>query len=747
MPADHVYSAMVGDKEVTIKTGKLAEQAGGAVVVQMGETILFCSATMSAHPREGIDFLPLSVDYEERLYAVGRIPGSFLRREGRPSERSILVARVTDRPLRPLFAKDLRNDVQVIVMSMCHDQENDVDMLSIIGASAALHTSDIPWHGPVGAARIGLIEGKLRVNPTIPEMENSQLDLRVAGTKDAILMVECAAKEVEEDTILEALELAHHSMQGVIEAQERMRADQGKPKRDYIHAADESQEDLKNRILAEVRKDVAEIVATKTDRDDRNVAMEDLRERVVADNLEEDEEAEQADEEGIRGRAKAIRDAISDALKVEVRRRIVEDHIRPDGRGLDDIRDLAAEVGLFPRVHGSGLFKRGQTQVLSICTLGTGRDSQLLDGLHPEDNKRFLHHYNFPPFSTGEAWPMRGPKRREIGHGSLAEKALSAVIPAEEVFPYTIRVVGEVMSSNGSTSMGSVCAGTLALMDAGVPITAPVGGIAMGLIKEGDEYAILTDIQGMEDHLGDMDFKVAGTQRGITALQMDIKISGIPYDILSRALRQAHTARIQILEVMTTALPEPRAELSPYAPRLEQIKIDPDHIGAVIGPGGKTIRGIQETTNTRIEISEEGVVSIASTDVVGAERAREMIQAMVEEPEIGGIYTGRIVRIEDYGLYVEFLPGRDGMVHISQLSDQRVENIRDEFKMGDEIMVMITDIDKPSGKIRLSRQAILEGWSLEEARQNDRVISGGGRSGGGGGSRGRRSGGGGNRRR
>ncbi len=730
MPADQIYTAMVGDKEVIMKTGKLAEQAGGAVLIQMGETVLFCSATMSAHPRDGIDFLPLSVDYEERLYAVGRIPGSFMRREGRPSERSILVARVTDRPLRPLFPKNLRNDIQVIIMSMAHDQINDVDMLSIVGASTALTLSDAPFKGPVGAARIGLIDGKLVVNPTIPEMEFSRLDLRVAGTEDAILMVECAALEVEEALMIEALDLAHESMQEVIQVQKQMAADVGREKRvDMLEEedSDDEREAFRNKILSEVSGDIATIVATRTDRDDRNVAMEDLRERIVGDYTLEDDGEDEAPDFKV---ASEIRAAISDALKQEVRRRIVEDGVRPDGRGASDLRDLASEVGLLPRVHGSGLFKRGQTQVLSICTLGTGRDSQLLDGLHPEEEKSFLHHYNFPPYSTGETRMLRGPKRREIGHGALAENALRAVLPTQDEFPYTIRVVSEVMSSNGSTSMASVCAGCLALMDTGVPIKSPVAGIAMGLIKEGDKYVVLTDIQGMEDHLGDMDFKVAGTRKGINALQMDIKISGVPRHVLTEALNQAKDARFQILDVMHTAIAAPRQELNPYAPRMEIFKINPEHIGTVIGPGGKTVRGIQENTDTKIELLEDGTVKVASVDGAGAMRAKEMILSMVEEPENGDIYTGRITRIEDYGIYVEFLPGRDGMVHISQLSDEHIENIRDDFKVGDEVMVMITDVDKNTHKIRLSRQAVLEGWTLEEARANDKMLSGGGRRGG-----------------
>lgn len=755
MPADKVFSTYIGDKEIILKTGKLAEQAGAAVVAQMGDTVLFCTATMSANAREGIDFLPLSVDYEERLYAVGRIPGSFLRREGRPSERSILISRVTDRPLRPLFPKDLHNEVQVIVMSLAHDQVVDVDMLSIIAASTALTISDIPWNGPIAGARVGLINGQLVVNPSIPEMEHSALDLRVAGTAEAILMVECAANEVPEDTMLEALRLAHESMQPVIALQKEMQAAVGKPKREFTSV--EKDATLRDRVMARVGQDIAQIIATRVEKGERNDALGDLEERVVADLLDDDDRGlvlaeEDEPSEKPATSASEIRAYISEAVKTEVRRRIAQEGVRPDGRSLTEVRPLAAEVNLLPRVHGSGLFKRGQTQVLSICTLGTSRDSQLLDGLHPEDNKRFMHHYNFPPYSTGEANPLRGPKRREIGHGALAENALRVIIPSEEEFPYTVRVVSEVMSSNGSTSMGSVCASTLALMDAGVPIKRPVAGIAMGLIQDGDQYFVLTDIQGMEDHLGDMDFKVAGTRMGITALQMDIKISGVPHDVMARALSQALDARLEILDLIESVIPEPRAELSPYAPRILTLKINVDSIGAVIGQGGKTVRSIQEATNTVIEIAEDGLVSIASVDAAGAERARDMILGLIEEPEPGRIYTGKITRIEDYGAWVEFLPGTDGMVHISQLSDMRVERIRDEFHVGDEIMVMVTDIDRGSGKVRLSRQAVLEGWTLEEARQNDRGIGGGGgRSGGGGGNRGgyggdRRGGGGGDRR-
>ena len=736
MSQEHVFSALVGDKEITIKTGKLAQQAGGAITIQMGDTVVFCSATMGKRPREGVDFLPLSVDFEERLYAAGRIPGGFLRREGRPSDHAVLISRLCDRPLRPLFNKTLRHEIQVILMSLAHDQVNDVDMLSIIAASTAVHISDIPWAGPIGAARIGLIDGELRVNPTIPEMEDSILDLRVAGSEDAIIMVECNATEVPEETMIEALELAHSSIQDIIQLQHEMRAAIGKEKR--VFAEEEADDTFQNSVLAKINDDITNIVATKIDRDDRRVALEDLNERMISDFADDDAEDELLES------AKEIKSTIDKAIRQEIRRRTVAEGIRSDGRELNQLRNLSAEVAQLPRVHGSGLFQRGETQVLSICTLGTPADSQMLDGLHPEDNKRYMHHYNFPPYSTGETWFMRGPKRREIGHGILGENAILTMIPDEEEFPYTVRVVSEVMSSNGSTSMASVCASTLALMDAGVPIRKPVAGIAMGLIKEGDEYAVLTDIQGLEDHIGDMDFKVAGTSDGINALQMDIKIKGVPRDVMTRALMQAKDARLQILEVMEDTIAEPRADMSEYAPRILIIEIDPEKIGAIIGPGGKNIRSIQDSTNTKIEIKEDGKVFISSVDGVGAQRAIDRIKGIVEDPELGQVYAGKITRVENYGTFVEFLPGNEGLVHISQLADYKIERIHDEFSIGDEIMVMVTDVDS-SGKVRLSRQAVIEGWSLEEARQKDK----GGRSGGGG-NRGRggdRRGGGGNRGR
>ncbi|MEO8395079.1 MAG: polyribonucleotide nucleotidyltransferase [Chloroflexota bacterium] len=738
----HRYTAMMGDTEIIIETGKLAEQAGGAVTVQAGQTIVFATATMSTKAREGLDFFPLSVDFEEKLYAAGRIPGSFFRREGRPSEQAILTSRVIDRTLRPLFPENMRNEVQVILSAFSHDQEHQVDMLGIIAASTAIMISNIPWNGPVAGARIGLIDGELVINPTIPQMSNSSLDLRVSGTDIAINMVECAADEIDEPTMLRALKLAHDSIQSVIQLQKKMRAELGKLKATPITSAPLDAA-LVSEITEKSRAGVRQIIETTTDRSGRNEALDELRETIVQGFLPTEE-----DEETVgRARPGDVRGVFSDIISAEVRRRIVDDGIRPDGRGLTEIRPLAAEAGIIPRVHGSGLFKRGQTQVLNFATLGTPRDSQELDTLSPEENKRYMHHYNFPPYSTGETYPLRGPKRREIGHGALAEAALRAMIPDEDVFPYTIRLVSEVLSSNGSTSMASVCASTLSLMDAGVPIKRPVAGIAMGLIKEGDKVAVLTDIQGLEDHIGDMDFKVAGTVQGITALQMDIKISGVSDEVMAQALSQAKVARLQIMEVILATLPAPREQLSDFAPRMTQIKIDPEKIGAVIGPGGKVVRGIQERTGVKIDIQDDGTIFIAGSDGPMVAKAIAEVQGLTESPEVGRVYTGKVTRIEPYGVFVEFLPGRDGLVHISQLADHRVDKPEDEVSMGDEIMVMVTDAPS-DGKVRLSRQAVLEGWTAEEARAKDRRPPGGGgdrRGGSGGGDR--RGGGGGDRRR
>ncbi len=703
------FEVDVAGKTFTIETGTLALQAGGSVTVRVGDTVILATATASKAPREGIDFFPLTVDYEERLYAAGRIPGSFFRREGRPSESAILLCRLVDRPIRPLFPKGYRNDVQIVLTALSSDEENHLDIPAIIGASAALTISDVPFGGPVGAIRVGYIDGEFVFNPTSSEMERSKMDLRLAGTKDAILMVEAGANEVPEEIMLEAMRRGHEAMQPVIAIQEEMREKLGKPKQEFEPALPDEEAEKAVRELAESR--IEEILEKKLRKQEFNDAIDSLQQEV------QESLAEKFD-------PKDISEAFHDVLKEVTRRRILETGIRPDGRGVKDIRPLSSAVGLLPRTHGSGLFTRGETQVLSIATLGAPGEAQTMDSLTAEEEtKRYIHHYNFPPYSTGEVYPMRGPKRREIGHGALAERALLPVIPPEDEFPYTIRVVSEVLSSNGSTSMASVCGSTLSLMDAGVPIKAPVGGIAMGLITDPDtgKYRVLTDIQGMEDHLGDMDFKVAGTREGVTALQMDIKVSGLNYDILGEALQQAREARMFILDHMKNTIAEPREHLSPYAPRIITIHISPDKIGKLIGPGGKTIRGLQDQYHVKIDIQEDGSVFISSPNGDEADKAIGEIEKLTEDVEVGKIYTGKVVRTTDFGAFVEILPGVDGMVHISQLADYRVPRVEDVVKVGDEVMVMVIDVDKETGKIKLSRQAVLEGWTPEEARAKDQA--------------------------
>jgi polyribonucleotide nucleotidyltransferase len=702
------YVVQVGESSITIETGQLAMQAGGAVSIRLGDSVVLCTATASQRPREGIDFFPLTVDFEERLYAAGRIPGSFFRREGRPSEAAILTARLIDRPLRPLFPKDYRNDVQVIATALSSDSENYLDIPAIIGASTALTISDVPFEGPIGACRVGLIEDEFVINPTAEQMEYSSLDLRMAGTEDAILMVEAGAKEVHEEVILQALQKGHEAMQAVITLQKQMQAEVGKPKNsDYPVVTIEERD--RERILDRIGGRVAALAAQPMSKHERGLAVDALKDEIVG-SFAEDDTINLAD----------VKAVFNEVLKAETRNLILEKGQRADGRATDEIRPIWSKAGLLPRAHGSGLFTRGETQVVSIATLGTPREEQKLDTLRPEDAKRYMHHYNFPPYSTGETWPMRGPKRREIGHGALAETALRSVLPSEEEFPYTLRVVSEVLSSNGSTSMASVCGSTLALMDAGVPIRNPVGGIAMGLISKDDKYAILSDIQGMEDHLGDMDFKVAGTREGVTALQMDIKIKGLPYEILTQALAQARGGRLHILDRMAETLSEPRPELSDFAPRITTIQVDPDKIGKIIGPGGKMIRKIQEDCGVDIDIEDDGTVYIAAVEGPAAQKAIEMVEALTEEAEIGKVYLGKVVRTESYGAFVEILPGVDGMVHISQLADYRVPSVEDVVQVGDEIMVMVIDVEAETGKIRLSRQAVLSGWTADEARERDR---------------------------
>jgi polyribonucleotide nucleotidyltransferase len=705
-PESKIYTTEVGGKTITFETGKLAGQAGGAITLRLGDTMIFAAATMSPDVRLGIDYFPLTVDYEERMYAGGRIPGSFFRREGRPSEEAILIARLTDRPLRPLFPKDLRNDVQVILYSFSVDGENPIDILAINAASSALMISDVPWGGPVGAVRIGRVQGEFVINPTSIELDGSDLDLRIAGTRDAILMVECGAQEVPEQVMVEALNFGHQSIQPLIDIQEQMRAEIGKTKQEYppFDLAEAIQVPVNERATARLNE-ALDAPHTKAE---LNTAISTLQKELVEELTAQDEDL-----------GPSVMEAFDETLKHVVRKRILERKLRPDGRGLTDIRPIWAEVSISPRAHGSGLFTRGETQVLTLATLGTPRDAQEIDSLTGVEAKRYMHHYNFPPFSTGEVKRLRGSSRREVGHGALAERALLPVIPSESEFPYTLRLVSEVLSSNGSTSMASVCGSTLALMDTGVPIKSPVAGIAMGLIKEGDEYSILTDIQGMEDHLGDMDFKVAGTREGITALQMDIKIKGITPEIMSQALEQAHTARMFILDKILEVIPEPRKELKSFAPRITVLHIPSDKIGAVIGPGGKIIRNIQDETGVKIDIEEDGTVYIAATDGPAADRARDMVEEITESPVVGRIYTGKVVRTTDFGAFVEILPNQDGLVHISQLDSERVNKVEDVVSVGDEITVMITNIDE-AGKIRLSRQAVLEGWSLEEAMAHDR---------------------------
>jgi polyribonucleotide nucleotidyltransferase len=607
----------------------------------------------------------------------------------------------------------MRNEVQIIITTLSSDSEYHLDILSLNAASCALTISDIPWNGPIAAVRVALIDGEFVANPTITQMADSEIDLRMAGSRDAIIMVEAGSNEVPESLLIDALSFGHKAMQPLIDLQLEMKEAIGKEKRAIDFAKPDMEFDQKVRSWLGER--VRDVVVQHIDRDARNEAMDALREESVEAFAIEDETID----------PKAVRDVISTVLKEEIRNRILTEGIRPDGRNYTEIRELTSEVEISPRAHGSGLFRRGQTQVLSIVALGTLREAQKLDGLYPEDTRRFIHHYNFPPYSTGETWFLRGPKRREIGHGALVETALTPVVPTEEDFPYTIRVVSEVLSSNGSTSQASVCASSLALMDCGVPIKTPVAGVAMGLVTDGQKFAILSDIQGMEDHLGDMDFKVAGTRNGVTALQMDIKIEGLSQEVLADALEQAREGRLSILDNMTDAMEGPRAELSRWAPRMLSVKIDPEKIGAVIGKGGSTIRSLEEDFEVSIDIQEDGTIYIAGVEGDKAEMALEKVKSITKDPEMGQIFSGRVVRVTEFGAFVEFTPGVDGLVHISQLSSERLNKVEDAVRVNDEVMVMITDVDLVSGKIRLSRQAVLEGWTLEEARSKDNVGRGG----------------------
>ena len=716
----HRQEAVIGGRIMSIETGRVAEQASGAVLVRYGDTIILATVVGSDEPREGIDFFPLTVDVEERMYAAGKIPGGFFKREGRATEHAILSCRLADRPLRPLFPKGYRNDVQIVITVLSIDQENDYDILSIIGASAALSVSDIPFYGPVGAVRVGYIDNQFVVNPTESQLQQSLLDLVIAGTVDAVMMVEAGAKELPEALMLEAVRFGHEALQDIIKMQEKLAQAVNRAKRPFTPPPVD--EELQNKVAEFVRPRF-EVALNHADKTARTAALSVVQEELVTQLGTEYPE-----------RLKDIITFYEKELKSYVRNQILDHKMRVDGRDLKTVRPISCEVGLLPRTHGSGLFTRGQTQVLSVVTLGSPGDEKVPDGLEMGESKRFIHHYNFPPFSTGESKPLRGPGRREIGHGALAERAVAAVIPSQSEFPYTIRTVSDVLSSNGSTSMGSVCGTTLALMDAGVPIHAPVAGVAMGLITgEGTrtgKWAVLTDIQGIEDALGDMDFKVAGTADGVTALQMDIKVKGITYEIMAQALEQAREGRMYIMEKMLDTIDAPREELSEFAPRIQTIKINPEKIGAVIGPGGKVIRRIQEDSGAKIDIEDDGSVNISAVSGESMQQAMDAVRALTEEVEVGHIYTGTVRRIVDFGCFVEILPGKEGLVRTSQLADYHVMHPEDVVSLGDEITVMVIEVDS-QGRVNLSRRAALSGEmptpaELEQERHANRGPNRGG---------------------
>ncbi len=684
----------LGGRPFSLETGRLAKQANGAVVVRYGETVVLSTVTASSEPKD-LDFFPLTVNYEERLYAVGKIPGGFIKREGRPSEKAILASRLTDRPIRPLFPEGFRNDIQIVNLVLSVDQDCSPEIAAMIGTSAALSISNVPFSGPVGGVIVGRINGEFIVNPTQEQEVISDLYVVVAGTRDAIMMVEAEANEVSETDMLEAIMFGHDEIKKIVDTIDRLVEVAGQPKMEVkLHSVDA---DVEAAVKSYAQDRLVEAV---------RIAEKHARQEAIdAINAETVEHftgvyAEAPEKLG------DVKEVLYDIVKNEVRRLITHDKVRPDGRGLSEIRPISSDTAILPRTHGSGLFTRGQTQALSVCTLGPLGEVQILDGISPQESKRFMHHYNFPPFSVGEARPLRPPGRREIGHGALGERALLKVLPSEVEFPYTIRLVSEVLESNGSTSQASICASTLAMMDAGVPIKAPVAGVAMGLIKDGDHTSILTDIQGMEDHLGDMDFKVAGTSAGITAIQMDIKIDGIDRSILTEALDQAKEGRMFILGKMLETITEPRKELSKYAPKILSLKINPDKIRDVIGSGGKIINKIIEDTGVKIEIEQDGTVYIASTDEAANQRARAIIEGIVREVVVGEVYTGTVKRIEKFGCFVEILPNKDGLIHISQLANERVAKVEDVVNIGDQIEVKVTEIDN-MGRINLSRKALL----------------------------------------
>lgn len=690
----HSYSIELGGRTLTMEIGKIAKQANGAVLVRYGDTAVVVAATGTKTPREGVDFFPLTVDFEEKMYAVGKIPGGFIKREGRPAETAILTSRLIDRPIRPMFPEGYHNDVQIVATAVSVDPDNAPDIPAMIGASCALSISDIPFEGPIAGVRVGMIDGQYIINPTIEQAKVSRLNLAVAGTKDAILMVEAGAKEISEDEMLDAIWFGHEEIKKLVEWQEKIMAEVGKPKMEVPVYEPPAELAAEIEAYGAEQLKAALMDANKLEREE-NVA------RIKAEIAE-------AFMEKYPDNAKDVAYITQKLVKKIVRRTISVDKIRPDGRALDEVRPVTCEVGLLARPHGSALFTRGQTQILNVLALAPLSEAQTLDGLGVELTKRYIHHYNFPPYSVGETKPLRSPGRREIGHGALAERALLPVIPSEEEFPYAIRLVSETLESNGSSSMGSVCASTLSLMDAGVPIKAPVAGVAMGLVKDGDYFTILTDIQGLEDALGDMDFKVAGTKNGITAIQMDIKIDGINKEIFKQALAQAKRGREHIMGIMLDCISEPRKELSKYAPKITTIHVDPEKISKIIGPGGKTIKKIVEETGAKIDIEEDGRVYIAAVNSEEAAKAIDMINGITAEAEVGKVYTGKVTRLMNFGAFVEILPGKEGLVHISQLSTEHVGKVEDVVSVGDEIVVKVTEIDQ-KGRINLSRKAVLNG--------------------------------------
>jgi polyribonucleotide nucleotidyltransferase len=689
----NVYESEISGRTLSIESGRWAKQAGGAAVVRYGDSVVLVTACVTETPRPGIDFLPLVVDYVEKTFAVGKIPGGFFKREGRLSEFEVLVSRLIDRPIRPLFPKGFYNEIQVIATVLSADKENDTGILAMIGASAALTASDIPFQGPIAGARVGRIDGELVINPRIPDLDRSDLNIFVAGSREAILMVEGEANEVPEEEVLDAILFAHRSLVPVLELQVRMAGEIGKEKRAFERKV-LPEEDVKRigEIAAGPLADAYAILAKQ----DRRKKVEEIAE-TVRNAFSEEERAE---------KGALIADAFKNLEKRIVRGKITRERKRIDGRGLSDVRPITCEVGVLPRTHGSAVFTRGETQVLVTATLGTSQDEQRIDSLLGDTTKAFMLHYNFPPFSVGEVKMLRAPARREVGHGALAERAVTKVLPQGADFPYTVRVVSEVLESNGSSSMATVCGSSLAMMDAGIPTSGAVSGIAMGLIKEGDDVAVLTDILGDEDHLGDMDFKVAGTANGVTAIQMDIKIGGVSREILLAALRQAREGRLHILERMNAAIPSHRPELSPFAPRIYVMMVKTDRIREIIGPGGKVIRGIQEQTGVKIDIEDDGTVKIAAVDADSARAAISIIEGIVQEPEVGKVYKGRVRKIMDFGAFVEIFPGTDGLLHVSQISKHRV-NTAECFKEGDEVTVRVLEVDR-DGKIRLSHKEFEE---------------------------------------